>query len=256
MMDMKGKKQTGAEVFISEADQYLFAQGTHYDIYKKLGAHPSVEKGVKGMFFGVWAPNAASVHVIGSFNNWDETAHPMKKLGPGGIYSVFIPGVGVGELYKFMITTPEGEKLYKADPFANCAELRPGTASKTADIFNFKWSDDLWIKEREGKNMRQEPMAIYECHIGSWMRHPRPEEQGFYSYREFADRIVEYLKEMKYTHIELMGIAEYPFDGSWGYQVTGYYAPTSRYGKPEDFMYLVNKLHKNKIGIIDRKSVV
>lgn len=250
MMDMKGKKQTGAEVFISEADQYLFAQGTHYDIYKKLGAHPSVEKGVKGMFFGVWAPNAASVHVIGSFNNWDETAHPMKKLGPGGIHSVFIPGVGVGELYKFMITTPEGEKLYKADPFANYAELRPGTASKTADIFNFKWSDDLWIKEREGKNMRQEPMAIYECHIGSWMRHPRPEEQGFYSYREFADRIVEYLKEMKYTHIELMGIAEYPFDGSWGYQVTGYYAPTSRYGKPEDFMYLVNKLHKNKIGII------
>ncbi len=247
-MDIKGKKTE--KVFISEADQYLFAQGTHYDIYKKLGAHPSVQKGKKGMFFGVWAPNAASVHVIGTFNGWDESAAPMEKIGPGGIYTAFIPGVSTGELYKFLITTPSGEKLYKADPFANSAELRPGTASRTVDISDFKWSDDLWLKEREGKDYNKEPLAIYECHIGSWMRHPRPEEKGFYNYREFADRIVEYLKEMKYTHIELMGIAEYPFDGSWGYQVTGYYAPTSRYGEPQDFMYLVNKLHKNKIGVI------
>lgn len=247
-MDIKGKKTD--EVFISEADQYLFAQGTHYDIYKKLGAHPSVQNGKKGMFFGVWAPNAASVHVIGTFNGWDESAAPMKKLGPGGIYALFIPGVSTGELYKFLITTPSGEKLYKADPFANSAEMRPGTASRTVDISSFKWSDDLWLKERESKDYNKEPLAIYECHIGSWMRHPRPEEKGFYSYREFADRIVEYLKEMKYTHIELMGIAEYPFDGSWGYQVTGYYAPTSRYGEPQDFMYLVNKLHRNKIGVI------
>jgi len=247
-MDIKGKKTE--EVFISEADQYLFAQGTHYDIYKKLGAHPSVQDGKKGMFFGVWAPNAASVHVIGTFNGWDESAAPMEKLGPGGIYSLFIPGVSTGELYKFLITTPSGEKLYKADPFANSAEMRPGTASRTVDISDFKWSDELWLKEREGKDYNKEPLAIYECHIGSWMRHPRPEEKGFYNYREFADRIVEYLKEMKYTHIELMGIAEYPFDGSWGYQVTGYYAPTSRYGEPGDFMYLVNKLHKNKIGVI------
>ena len=238
------------EVFISEADQYLFAQGTHYDIYKKLGAHPSVEDGKKGMFFGVWAPNAESVHVIGSFNGWDETAHPMTKLRPGGIYKLFVPGVGEGELYKFLITTPSGEKLYKADPFANSAELRPGNASKTTDISGFKWTDEVWMKEREGKDYNQEPVAIYECHIGSWMRHPRPEEQGFYNYREFADRIVEYLKEMKYTHVELMGIAEYPFDGSWGYQGTGYYAPTSRYGEPKDFMYLINKLHKHKIGVI------
>lgn len=244
------EKRSENEVFISEADQYLFAQGTHYDIYKKLGAHPSVQDGQEGMFFGVWAPNAASVHVIGSFNDWNETAAPMQKLGPGGIYALFIPGVNTGELYKFLITAPSGEKLYKADPFANSAEMRPGTASRTTDISNFKWSDDLWMKERDGKDYNKEPMAIYECHIGSWMRHPRPEEQGFYSYREFADRIVDYLKEMKYTHIELMGIAEYPFDGSWGYQVTGYYAPTSRYGEPQDFMYLINKLHKNKIGII------
>ena len=247
---MEKKKQTEGTVFISEADQYLFAQGTHYDIYKKLGAHPSVENGKKGTFFGVWAPNAASVHVIGTFNGWNEEAAPMTKLGPGGIWTAFLPGVGTGELYKFLITTPSGEKLYKADPFANSAEMRPGTASRTVDISGYKWTDDLWIKERDEKNYYKEPLAIYECHIGSWMRHPRPEEQGFYSYREFADRIVEYLKEMKYTHVELMGIAEYPFDGSWGYQVTGYYAPTARYGDPQDFMYLVNKLHKNKIGVI------
>ncbi len=247
---MEKKKQTEGTVFISEADQYLFAQGTHYDIYKKLGAHPSVENGRKGTFFGVWAPNAASVHVIGTFNGWDEEAAPMTKLGAGGIWMVFLPGVGTGELYKFLITTPSGEKLYKADPFANSAEMRPGTASKTADISGYKWTDDLWLREHEEKDYYKEPLAIYECHIGSWMRHPRPEEQGFYNYREFADRIVEYLKEMKYTHVELMGIAEYPFDGSWGYQVTGYYAPTARYGDPQDFMYLVNKLHRNKIGVI------
>lgn len=248
-MDLTGKKSEEG-VFISEADQYLFAQGTHYDIYKKLGAHPTTKEGQEGVFFGVWAPNAASVHVIGTFNGWDETAHPMTKLGPGGIHATFIPGVGTGELYKYLITTPDGEKLYKADPFANSAEMRPGTASKTTDLAGFKWTDADWLKERDGKDYNKEPMAIYECHIGSWMRHPRPEEQGFYNYREFADRIVEYLKEMKYTHIELMGIAEYPFDGSWGYQVTGYYAPTSRYGDPHDFMYLINKLHKNKIGVI------
>ena len=243
-------KKTEEGVFISEADQYLFAQGTHYDIYKKLGAHPTVQEGREGVFFGVWAPNAESVHVIGSFNGWDETANPMKKIGPGGIHTAFVPGVGEGELYKYLITTPYGEKLYKADPFANSAELRPGTASKTADISGFRWTDGVWMKERSGKDYNKEPLAIYECHIGSWMRHPRPEEKGFYNYREFADRIVEYLKEMKYTHIELMGIAEYPYDGSWGYQVTGYYAPTSRYGEPKDFMYLINKLHKNKIGVI------
>ncbi len=237
-------------VFISEADQYLFAQGTHYDIYKKLGAHPSVEDGVKGMSFAVWAPNAAKVHVIGTFNGWNEEEHELKKLGPGGIYQLFIPNVGENELYKFLIETPTGEKLYKADPFANYTEMRPGNASRTFDISKFKWSDSAWMESRNGKDYNKEPMAIYECHIGSWMKHPDGTPDGFYNYREFADRIVEYMKEMQYTHIELMGIAEYPFDGSWGYQVTGYYAPTSRHGNPEDFMYLVNKLHKNKIGII------
>ena len=243
------KKKSLEKVFISEADQYLFAQGTHYDIYKKLGAHPSEEDGVRGTYFAVWAPNAASVHVIGSFNGWDEGATPLTKLGPGGIHSAFVPGVGTDELYKFLITTADGRKLYKADPFANKAEYRPGTASVTTDLSGIKWSDDTWMGARAKKDWNAEPIAIYECHIGSWMKHPNGEE-GFYNYREFADRIVEYLKEMKYTHVELMGIAEHPFDGSWGYQVTGYYAPTSRYGTPEDFAYLVNKLHKNNIGVI------
>ncbi len=238
------------EVFISEADQFLFAEGTHYDIYKKLGAHLSTQDGKNGVFFGVWAPNAAQVHVIGTFNGWDEESHPLKKLGEGGIHAGFYPGIKAGEMYKFLITTPEGKKLYKADPFANHAELRPGTASIIADMSSIKWSDGTWMKNRETKDMNKEPMAVYECQIGSWMKHPDGTEEGYYNYREFADRMVEYLQEMRYTHVELMGIAEHPFDGSWGYQVTGYYAPTSRYGTPEDFAYLVNTLHKNGIGVI------
>lgn len=238
------------KVFISEADQFLFAQGTHYDIYKKLGAHPSEEGGKKGYFFGVWAPNAAEIYVIGEFNDWNETADPMKKLGEGGIWSCFIPGVQENQMYKFLIVTGAGEKLYKADPFANYAEMRPGNASKTTDLSGFKWTDALWLEKRDQGDIKKEAMAIYECHIGSWMKHPDGTEDGFYNYREFADRACEYVKEMGYTHIELMGIAEYPFDGSWGYQVTGYYAPTSRHGQPKDFMYLVNKFHKAGIGVI------
>ena len=237
------------KVFISEADQYLFSQGTHYEIYKKLGAHLSEEDGQEGVFFGVWAPNAKQVHVIGSFNGWDETANSMEKLGPVGIWGLFVPGAAEGDMYKFLITTQDERKLYKADPFANQAEYRPGTASVVADLSGFAWKDAKWMEERDAKDIQREPLAIYECHIGSFMKHPNGTE-GFYNYRQFADRIVEYLKEMKYTHVELMGIAEHPFDGSWGYQVTGYYAPTSRYGTPEDFMYLVNELHKAGVGVI------
>lgn len=238
------------KVFISEADQFLFAQGTHYDIYKKLGAHPSEENGKKGYFFGVWAPNAKEIYVIGEFNDWDEKANPMKKLGSGGIWSCFIPDVQKNQMYKFMIVASDGNKLYKADPFANYAEMRPGNASKTTDLSDFKWTDNIWMGKRDQKDMKKEPMAIYECHIGSWMKHPDGTEDGFYNYREFADRACDYMKEMGYTHIELMGIAEYPFDGSWGYQVTGYYAPTSRHGEPSDFMYLINKFHRAGIGVI------
>ena len=250
---MTGKAKKTAvvpEVFISEADQYLFAQGTHYDIYKKLGAHKSQSAGKSGYFFGVWAPNADEIFVIGEFNDWDEQAAPMKKLGPGGLWGAFVPGVKGGQLYKFLIITPQGEKLYKADPFANSAELRPGTASRTTDLEGFSWTDEEWLEKRSHCDMNKEPIAMYECHIGSWMKHPDGTEFGFYSYREFADREADYLKEMGYTHIELMGIAEYPFDGSWGYQVTGYYAPTARYGEPKDLMYLINKMHKNGIGVI------
>ncbi|RKM58892.1 1,4-alpha-glucan branching protein GlgB [Butyrivibrio sp. CB08] len=238
------------KVFISEDDEYLFGQGTHYDIYDKLGAHPSEEKGKKGYFFAVWAPNAADVHVVGDFNGWDENAHQMVRTKTGNIWTLFIPGVGIGELYKYLITTQDGRKLYKADPYANFAELRPGNASRTTDLSGFKWTDSKWYDNLKDKDVQKLPIAIYECHIGSWMKHPDGTEDGFYTYRQFADRIVEYLKDMKYTHIELIGIAEHPFDGSWGYQVTGYYAPTSRYGEPKDFMYLVNKLHKNGIGVI------
>ena len=236
-------------VFISKDDEYLFAQGTHYDIYKKLGAHVSEENGKKGIYFAVWAPNAQRVHVVGDFNGWNEYSHELRRLGPGGIHALFVPDLGVGELYKYVITTADGRKLYKADPYATWAEFRPGTASKTFDLSTIKWTDSAWMSARDKKDMNKEPVAIYECHIGSWMKHP-DSESGYYSYREFADRIVEYLKEMKYTHVELMGIAEHPFDGSWGYQVTGYYAPTSRHGSPADFAYLVNTLHKNKIGVI------
>lgn len=242
---------TDSRVFISEADAYLFGQGTHYDIYKKLGAHPSQENGEKGYFFGVWAPNAARVYVIGDFNEWKEESNPMVRMEESdGIWTAFIPGVQEGSLYKFLILTPEGRKIYKADPFANYAEFRPGTASRTTDLSTFRWTDQKWLEDRSRKNLYEEPMAVYECHIGSWMKHPSHPDGGFYTYREFGDRLLEYLKEMKYTHIELMGIAEHPFDGSWGYQVTGYYAPTARYGTPEDFMYLINLMHRNGIGVI------
>ena len=242
---------TDSRVFISEADAYLFGQGTHYDIYKKLGAHPSQENGEKGYFFGVWAPNAAQVYVIGDFNEWKEESNPMVRMEESdGIWTAFIPGVQEGSLYKFLILTPEGRKIYKADPFANYAEFRPGTASRTTDLSTFRWTDQKWLEDRSRKNLYEEPMAVYECHIGSWMKHPGHPDGRFYTYREFGDRLLEYLKEIKYTHIELMGIAEHPFDGSWGYQVTGYYAPTARYGTPEDFMYLINLMHRNGIGVI------
>ena len=237
-------------IAITETDQYLFAQGTHYEIYKKMGAHPCKMDGKEGVYFSVYAPNADSVYVVGDFNDWREWEIPLTKLGPGGIWAGFVEGVKEYQLYKFFIKAADGSTLYKADPYANYAEKRPGTASRIYNLEGFEWTDSKWLKARDKKDMFKEPLAIYECQIGSFMKHPGKEDGGYYSYKEFTDRIVEYLKEMKYTHIELMGIAEHPFDGSWGYQVTGYYAPTSRYGEPKDFMYLVNTLHENGIGVI------
>ena len=236
---------------IGELDQYLFSMGTHYDIYKKMGAHEAVMNGKKGVYFAVWAPNAATVSVIGEFNGWREEANPMTCLEPSGIYEGFVVGAKVGMLYKFFIKTKDGRGLYKADPFANYAEQRPGTASRITDITKLRWSDAAWMEARKQRDNDSLPVSIYEVHPGSWKKHPHGEdEDGFYNYREFAKSLAEYVKEMGYTHVELMGIAEHPYDGSWGYQVTGYYAPTSRYGTPEDFAYMVNYLHKQKIGVI------
>lgn len=235
---------------IGELDHYLFGQGTHYEIYKKLGAH-KVKKGSKeGVYFAVWAPNAETVSVVGEFNNWDMTGNMMEREEPLGIYTCFVPGVLEGMMYKYCIETYTGEYRFKADPFANYAELRPGTASIITDITDLRWTDDAWMKQRETWDQKEEAVSIYEAHIGSWKRHPGMENDGFYTYREFAHAATKYIKEMGYTHIELMGVAEYPYDGSWGYQVTGYYAPTSRYGTPEDFAYMINYFHCNKIGII------
>ena len=236
--------------FVTEYDQYLFGTGTHYEIYKKLGAHIAKKGGVSGVYFAVWAPNARAVSVVGDFNDWSEDENPMTRLEPLGIYETFIPELGEDELYKYVIVSQNGEKHYKADPFANKAELRPGTASMVTDLKKIRWGDSAWMKRRSEMVMQESPMAIYECHIGSWMRHPGRMDDGFYTYRQFADRIVDYLLDMHYTHIELIGVAEHPLDASWGYQVTGYYAPTTRYGSPADFAYLVNKLHKNNIGVI------
>ena len=236
---------------VTEYDMYLFGEGTHYNIYEKLGAHPGKKGRKKGIYFDVWAPNASNVWVIGSFNDWDETATPMERLEPNGIYEAFVPEAKMGDMYKYLIETSEGEYLYKADPYANYAELRPGTASRIADISELKWTDDVWMEQRAKQtDVYEQPLSIYEVHPGSWMRHPDGTEDGFYTYRELAKALTDYVKEMGYTHVELMGISEYPFDGSWGYQVTGYYAPTSRYGTPEDFAYLVNYLHRHKIGVI------
>ena len=239
----------------TEMDCYLFGQATHYDIYRKMGAHVMTVEGREGVCFDVWAPHAEKVYVIGEFNDWNEEEHEMKRVEPKtmGVFELFVPGVKLGSMYKFLIITQTGKKLYKADPYANYAQLRPETASIVTDISHFKWSDEAWMEARAKltkETVYEQPMAIYEVHPGSWMRHPGRDDDGFYTYREFADALIPYVKEMGYTHIELMGISEYPYDGSWGYQVTGYYAPTSRYGTPEDFVYLINACHRNKIGVI------
>lgn len=235
---------------IGELDQYLFGQGNHYEIYKKLGAHMVDDEGQEGVYFAVWAPNAKSVSVVGEFNDWDRTRNPMTRAEYIGIYTCFVPGVKEGMMYKFCIETITGEYHMKADPYANYAELRPGTASRITNIENLKWTDSSWMAAREKWNHKKEPMSVYEVHMGSWKRHPGTEDEGFYTYREFAKEITKYMKDMGYTHVEIMGIAEHPFDGSWGYQVTGYYAPTSRYGTPEDFAWMINYLHRNGIGVI------
>jgi 1,4-alpha-glucan branching enzyme len=237
--------------FITQDDCYLYGHGTHYEIYKKLGAHPWTFHRKKGIYFAVWAPNAEAVSVTGDFNHWDPDANPCEKIFQGGIWEAFVPGLSEGDLYKFSIRTKKGELLYKADPYARGAEFRPGTASRIEpEPWEYEWKDEEWMKERAGKDPRREPLSIYECHPGSWKKADRPEKDGFLTYRELAKELAVYIKEMGYTHVELMGIAEYPYDGSWGYQVTGYYAPTSRYGTAQEFQYFVDYLHRKGIGVI------
>ena len=238
--------------FISETDCYWFGQGTHYKIYEKLGAHPKNYKGKDGYHFAVWAPHAKAVSIVGDFNDWNPEANFCQKIFEGGIWETFIPGLQPGMLYKFVIETQAGDLLYKADPYARGAEFRPGTASRLeVEPWDYTWNDEKWMTERAEQDPRHAPISIYECHLGSWKRNEENAERGgFRNYKDLAHELAAYVKDMGYTHVELMGIAEHPFDGSWGYQVTGYYAPTSRYGEPQEFQYFVDYLHQNGIGVI------
>lgn len=237
---------------LTEADLSSFTKGIHYTIYDKLGAHPKDIDGVSGVHFAVWAPNAVRVSVVGDFNAWDGRRHPMKRLKDSGIFELFVPGLTTGELYKYEIKVKGGMVVMKADPYASRAQLRPDTASIVHDLNQFKWSDENWLEIRKRTDYRKSPINIYELHLGSFKKPDagNGDNREFYNYRELAPIISDYVKEMGYTHVELMPVMEHPFDGSWGYQVTGYYAPTSRYGTPEDFMYFMDYLHNQGIGVI------
>ena len=235
------------EPVIDPIDISLFNEGKHYSIYEKMGAHPMTVDGVDGVLFAVWAPNADRVSVVGNFNNWDGRRHPMRKLDYSGIYELFIPGNLVGEIYKYEIKAKSGQVFMKSDPYAFSSEVRPANASRIVDI-SYKWKDAAWMEQRENKNTDEQPMAIYEMHLGSWKRPTDGRE--FYNYRDIASLLADYLLMMNYNYVELMPIMEHPYDPSWGYQVTGYYAPTSRYGSPADFMYFVDYLHSKGIGVI------
>lgn len=237
-------------VFLTDTDKYLFGKGTHYEIYEKLGAHITEVDGRKGVYFAVWAPNAAGICVVGDFNNWCGDNYEMRRHDDSGIFELFTENAHEGSLYKYLIYTKDGRMLYKADPYATYSQRRPDNASIVYDINRYQWNDGQWLAEEEKVAPTKRPMAIYEVHLGSWKKKDDGTPEGFLNYRESAVQLVDYMKYMGYTHIELMGIAEHPFDGSWGYQVTGYFAPTSRYGTPEDFMYFVDYLHQNGIGVI------
>ena len=235
------------ETTIKSEELYLFGIGKDYEIYRKMGAHFCVHQGIKGVRFLLWAPHAMRVSVVGSFNNWDGRRHMMRFIESHGVWELFIPDLCEGDRYRYEILTSSGVLLLKTDPCANYYEVRPQNASVIFNDEDYKWQDEKWIEERQKKTWSKEAMSIYEIHIGSWRRHV---DGSSYTYEEAAEALVAYIKEMGYTHVELMGIIEHPFDGSWGYQVTGYYAPTSRYGNPDAFKYLVDTLHQNGIGVI------
>lgn len=244
-------KQYQDVTMTGQVDQYLFGIGQHFEVYERFGAHLTEKDGMEGVCFSVWAPAAKSVSVVGTFNGWREAAGCMERLGDSGIYELFVPGAIEGDLYKYCIHTWTGEVLYKADPYAFESEVRPGNASRVAGIEDYRWRDQEWMTRREKKDYRTEPINILEVHPGSFQKRPITEADpdGFLNYKQLAHALGDYAEEMGYTHVELLGILEYPFDGSWGYQVTGYFAPTSRYGNPKDFMYLVDYLHRKGIGV-------
>lgn len=234
---------------MSEYDLYLFNKGDHRRIYEKMGAHIQTVNGVEGTYFAVWAPCARRVSVVGDFNQWDGRVNPMRSIGSSGVWEIFIPRLKEGNVYKYEIKTQNGDILLKADPYAFYSELRPKNASIIYNLEGYEWKDEEWMQRRRETNYLEQPVSIYEVHMGSWMRESE-DENGFITYRDAADKLVKYVKEMGYTHIEFLSLAEHPFDGSWGYQVTGYYAATPRYGEPKDLMYLIDACHQNGIGVI------
>ena len=253
---------------LTDVDIHLFAEGNHHRIYEKLGAHSSKVDGIDGVYFALWAPNARNASVLGDFNQWDGRKHQMRK-GGSGVWELFIPELKVGAAYKYEVKNWEGHIYEKSDPYGFQQEVRPKTASIVANLDSYQWNDDEWMEQRRQSNPLDKPISVYEVHLGSWLHgsaeektlllsgesEPVPvsewkQEARFLSYYELVDKLIPYVKELGYTHIELLPIAEHPFDGSWGYQVTGYYAPTSRHGNPEDLMYFIDQCHKNEIGVI------
>jgi 1,4-alpha-glucan branching enzyme len=233
---------------LPEFDQHLFAEGKHWHIYKKLGAHLHSSDNINGVLFAVWAPNAERVSVIGDFNLWDGRCHPMRSLGGNGLWEIFIPGLEAGCLYKFEILNRYSKDIFaKTDPYGQEFECRPNTSSIVVDEHSYQWQDNSWMEQRKTKEWLHHPTSIYEVHLGSWRRNP---QGNFYTYRELAEQLVEYVKEMGFTHIELLPVTEHPLDASWGYQTTGYFAPTKRFGTPDDFRFFVDYCHQNDIGVI------
>ena len=234
---------------LTDLDLYLFNEGTHYEIYDKLGAHPMVHQGVKGVLFAVWAPAASQVSVVGDFNQWDGRRQRMRARGASGVWELFVPHLGPGLLYKFEVYTWDGTILIKSDPYGFGYERRPKTAAVVKDLSGFSWTDQEWMARRAAENLLERPLSAYEVHLGSWRRVPE-ENDRWMTYREAAEELIPYAKDMGFTHLEFLPLAEHPFDGSWGYQVTGYYAATSRFGEPQDLMYLINRCHEEGLGVI------
>ncbi|QEG22608.1 1,4-alpha-glucan branching protein GlgB [Mariniblastus fucicola] len=237
------------EPLLSDLDLHLFNEGTHFKIYERLGAHPREIDGIHGINFAVWAPNAQGVSVIGDFNEWDGRRHAMRKQIPSGIWEIFVPELGVDEVYKFRVTDCHGTQVEKSDPFGYFAEVPPKTASIVKDLSGYQWNDDDWMKQRAESNQLEKPISVYEIHPGSW-KTKNGQPNGWMNYRDLAHDLVEYCLELGFTHVELMPITEHPYTGSWGYQTVGYFAPTSRYGDTDDFMYFVDYLHQNGLGVI------